>query len=196
MNKNTLLFLIIKIFASDVLDAKIKQKALVNISDISNLVKNSDLNSKFATLATKAALKAEQDKTLKLQTFDLNHFLGKILFGDDGSQNMLVYQPKLDTLELKKGKGTDYLLSWKSKWVYNSELKTLYTAYILLILYNSIKLSGYKVRIKLDKEPSAVEQNNCAAKIVNAYIVYDLDTWPNNSLRNFALKINSLVQLV
>ena len=47
-------------FASDILDAKIKQKELANKSDISNLVKNSDL------LATKAELKAKQDKIVKL----------------------------------------------------------------------------------------------------------------------------------
>ena len=34
--------------------AKIKQKEFVNKSNISNLVKNSDLNTKLATLATKA----------------------------------------------------------------------------------------------------------------------------------------------
>ena len=47
-------------FASDILDAKIKQKELANKFDISNLVKNSDL------LATKAELKAKQDKIVKL----------------------------------------------------------------------------------------------------------------------------------
>ena len=47
-------------FASDILDAKIKQKELANKSDISNLVKNSDL------LATKAELKAKKDKIVKL----------------------------------------------------------------------------------------------------------------------------------
>ena len=45
-----------------------------------------------------------------------------------------------------------------------------------------MKLSGYKFRIKLDKDPLAVKQNSYATKIVNAYIVYDLDTWPNNHL--------------
>ena len=43
-------------FTSDVPDAKIKQKEWVNKSDISNLVKNSDLNTKLATLATKVEL--------------------------------------------------------------------------------------------------------------------------------------------
>ena len=50
---------------------------------------------------------------------------------------------------------------------------------------HSIKLSGYQVGIKFDKDPLAAEQNHYATKTVNAYIVYDLDTWPNNPLRNF-----------
>ena len=37
---------------------------------------------------------------------------------NDGSQNTFVYQPTLDTLELKKDKGTDYVLTWKSNGVY------------------------------------------------------------------------------
>ena len=53
---------------------------------------------------------------------------------------------------------------------------------------HSIKLPGYKVGIKFHKDPLGAEQNHYATKIVNAYMVYDLDTWPNNSLRNFTLK--------
>ena len=52
----------------------------------------------------------------------------------------------------------------------------------------SIKFSGYKVQIKFDKDPLAVEQNNYITKIVNAYIVYDLYKCTNNPLRNFILK--------
>ena len=40
----------------------------------------------------------------------------------------------------KKDKGTDDVLRWKSKAVYNSKLKPLYTAFL-----HSIKRSGYKV---------------------------------------------------
>ena len=43
-------------FTSYILDAKIKQKELVN---------KSDLNTKLVTLATKAELKTEQDKIIK-----------------------------------------------------------------------------------------------------------------------------------
>ena len=102
---------------------------------------------------------------------------------NDGSQNTFVYQPTLDTLELKKDKGTDYVLSWKSNGVYNSKLKPLYTAFL-----HSIKLSGYKMGIKFDKDPLAVEQNNYLSKIVNVYTVYDLDAWPRNPTNNFKFK--------
>ena len=106
---STLLLLII--FTSDILNAKIKQKESVNKCDFFNLVKNSDFNTKLVTLAIKVQLKAEQDKIVKLQTHVLNCTLGKKCFGDGGSQNMFVYQPALHTLDLKKDKGTDYVLS-------------------------------------------------------------------------------------
>ena len=50
---------------------------------------------------------------------------------------MFVYKPALDTLELKKDKGTDYILTWKPKGVYICKLKPLYTAFL-----HSIKRSG------------------------------------------------------
>ena len=49
---------------------------------------------------------------------------------NDESQNTFVYQPTLNTLELTKDKGTHYILGWKSKGVYNSKLKPLYTAFL------------------------------------------------------------------
>ena len=58
---------------------------------------------------------------------------------NDGSQNIFVYQPTLDTLELKKDKSTDYILSWKPKGVFNSKRKSLCNAFL-----DSIKLSGYR----------------------------------------------------
>ena len=45
---------------------------------------------------------------------------------------------------------------------------------------NNIKLSEYRIGIKLDKDPLAVEQSNYLNKIVNVYIVYDLNAWPRN----------------
>ena len=51
---------------------------------------------------------------------------------------MFVYQPTLDMLKLKKGKSTDYAISWKSKGLYTSELKPLYTAFL-----HNVKLFGF-----------------------------------------------------
>ena len=53
---------------------------------------------------------------------------------------------------------------------------------------NSIKLSEYRIGIKFDKDPLAVEQNNYFPKTVNVYIVYDLDAWPRNPTNNFKFK--------
>ena len=55
-------------------------------------------------------------------------------------------------VRIKKGKGTDYVLSWKSKGVYNSKLRFLYTAFL-----HSIKRSEYRMGRKLDKDSLAVE---------------------------------------
>ena len=52
---------------SEILDPKIKEKVLVNESNISNLVKNPDLNTKLVTLATKTELKAVKDKHFLLK---------------------------------------------------------------------------------------------------------------------------------
>ena len=90
---------------------------------------------------------------------------------NDRSQNTFVYQPTLDTLELKKEKGIDYILTCKSKGVFNSKVEPLYTALVL-----NIKRSGYGRGIKFYKDPLAVEQNNYLSKILNVYIVYDLHT--------------------
>ena len=64
--------------------------------------------------------------------------------------------------ELKKDNGTDYILSWKSKGVDNSKLKSLYSA-----LLHSITNFGYRMLTTFDKDTLAVEQNNYLRKIVN-----------------------------
>ena len=70
---------------------------------------------------------------------------------------------------------TDYIFSWKSKGVYDSKCKSLY-----IVFLHSIKVSGYRIVIKFDNDPLAVEQNNYMTKILNVYIINDLDTWARN----------------
>ena len=111
-------------------------------------------------------------------------FLGTIYFkSNDASQNTFVYQTTFDTLEFEKAKGTDYVLSWRSKAVFSYKLNALYTAFL-----HDIKLSIYKIIIKFDKDPLPVEQNNYLTKIVNVYIVYDLASWSRNHTNNFKFK--------
>ena len=55
--------------------------------NFSNIAKKSWFKQKIATLATKAESKAEQDKIVKLEAFNLNYFHGKNHFEDDATQN-------------------------------------------------------------------------------------------------------------
>ena len=151
---------------------RLKQANLVTKTDFDK--KLTSFNGKITSDKTKYL--EVQNKLNSLITNDFNFFLGRMCFtGNDGSQNTFVYQPTIDMLEFKKGKGTEYVLSWKSNGIFNSKLKPLYTA----LLY-SINLSGYKMGKKIGKGPLAVEQNNYLTKIVNVYNVYDLAAWPRS----------------
>ena len=78
--------------SSEILNAKMKPN-----SDIYNLVKNFDLN-------TKAEVKSEQDKIVKLQAFNPSYFHDKNFFSNDNFQNMLFINQQL------KDKGTVYAI--------------------------------------------------------------------------------------
>ena len=56
------------------------------------------------------------------------------------------------------------------------------------ILFSCIAFSGYRIGIKLDKDSLAAEENSYLRKIVNVYIVYELDAWPRNPTNNFNFK--------
>ena len=71
----------------------------------------------------------------------------------------------------------------KSNGIYSFKLKPLYITFL-----HNLKLSGYRIGIKFDKNTLAVEQNNYLTKIVNVYIVYELYTWPRNPTNNFKFK--------
>ena len=75
----------------EILNTNIKEKELVNKSDISGFIDNSNLDKKIAALTTKAELKAEKDKIVKLQAFDSSYFRYKSHFEDDGTENYLVF---------------------------------------------------------------------------------------------------------
>ena len=139
------------------------------------------------TLAAKAELKAGQHKIVKIEAFDSSYLHGKNFFGNDGFQNMFVYQLTfINTLNLRKGKGTDNVVGWKSKDLFEVKLLSLHGAFLC-----KTKYFAYQIRIQFNNTPLVVEQNNYTTKAVSAYTVYDLDNWPENPLRNFIL-INCL----
>ena len=78
---------------------------------------------------------------------------------------------------------TEYIISWKSNGVHHSKLIALLSTFLF-----NIKYFEYKTGMQFDNTPLVVERNNYKMKIVNVYIVYDLDYCPKNSLRNFSLK--------
>ena len=133
---------------SCILDEKIKEKELIDKSNISNLIKNSDFNRKLKTLATKAELKVEQEKIVKMQTYDWSYLLGKKIFWWWWFLYVWLSTKTYD-IRFKRRKG--HWLRWKSKEVYSFKL------YITAFLH-SIKLSGYKMGIEFDKDPLDLEQ--------------------------------------
>ena len=56
----------------------------------------------------------------------------------------------------------------------------LYAAFL-----HNIELLGYRIEIQFDNNILDVKQNIYANKIINAYIVYNLDTWQKIPLNNF-----------
>ena len=79
-------------FMNETLDVKIKNKKLVNESDISEFIQKFDLNEKLKKkMATKRELKAQQGKIVKLQTCGLSLFIGPSYFITDRAQNYLIF---------------------------------------------------------------------------------------------------------
>ena len=95
---------------------------------------------------------------------------------------MFVYKSTFNMLEFKIDKGTDYIISWKSKGLYNSKLIALHGAFL-----PNVKHFVVKIGRQLNNTPLVIEEINYASGIAYADIVYDLDNWSKNPLRNFTL---------
>ena len=44
------------------------------------------------------------------------------------------------------------------------------------------------MEIQFNKTPLVIEENSYPSRIVNVYIIYDLDNWPKTPLRTFTAK--------
>ena len=120
-----------------------------------NLMRKTDFDNKLISSNRKLPKRTKylevQKRLNSLKTKDYNFFLTYFTSNDE-SQNTFVYQPILGSPELKKDQVTDYVFSWKLKGVYTSKHKPLCTDFL-----HSIRLSGYRMRIKFHKNPLATK---------------------------------------
>ena len=95
--------------ATDVFNARLAQANLITKTDFD--AKLSNLNRKITQNKSKHLLL--ENELNKLKTFDFGYFIGKSHFGEDGTQNYLVFQPMYRYFKMITN--TSYVSSWKSK---------------------------------------------------------------------------------
>ena len=96
---------------------------------------------------------------------------------------MFFYQPTFSMLSLRKDKGSENVIFCESKSLFESKLLPLHEIFL-----SNLRRFGYKIVIQFKNTPLVVEQNDHATKIVNAYIVFNLDKWVKVPLNNFKIK--------
>ena len=139
-------------------------------------------------LATKAELKIEQDKMTKLQAFDSSHFRGKINFEDNDTQNYLVFQPMYR--HSKKIGSSHHLSAWESKGLSNKSNNP--PAKSDDSLAPSLNYISNKTRAKFGGSCLGQEKITFThVKIVNIYIVYEINLW-DHGYDNYPALENSL----
>ena len=95
--------------AAEVFNASLAQANLIIKTDFD--AKLSNLNRKITQNKSKHLL--VENELNKLKTFDSGYFIGKSHFGEDGTQNYLIFQPMYRYFKMITN--TDYISSWKSK---------------------------------------------------------------------------------
>ena len=119
----------------------------------------------------------------KLKVFDLSYFGGKSHFGEDGTQNYLVFQPMYRYFRLMTN--TSNILSWKSKGLFNESITPPNTN-----ISPSFDYVGNKIRIKFNG--SCLKQSNKISythkNIINIYTVYEINKKDNTIFSDPTLK--------
>ena len=123
---------------SDVFNARLAQANLITKTDF-----NAKLSSRKITQNKSKHLLVENELN-KLKTFDSGYFIGKSHFGEDGTQNYLVFQPIYRYFKMITN--TDYISSWKSKGLSSESFKPLTTSDISLA--PALIYYGIKTRVK------------------------------------------------
>ena len=116
----------------------------------------------------------------KLKAFDSSYFIGKSHFEEDGVQNYLVFQLLNKYFKAITNANTKYISSWQSKGLSDESIKPPATSDYKL----NPKVNYYGTKTRLEFRGSCLKQDKSTfnhQKIVNIYIVYELDKTYNKS---------------
>ena len=86
----------------------------------------------------------------KLKTFESDYFIGKSHFGEDGTQNYLVFQPMYRYFKMITN--TDYISSWKSEGLSAESIKPPTTSDNSLTLALSYYSTKTKIKFNFDDD--------------------------------------------
>ena len=108
----------------------------------------------------------------KLKTYDSSYFIERSHFEEDGVQSYLVFEPVIRYFKIITN--AKYISSWQSKGLSDETIKPPATS------DNSLnpKVSYYGAKARLEFRGSCLKQDKSTfnhGKIVNIYIVYELD---------------------
>ena len=143
---------------------------------LANLVAKTNFDNTVLSLKNKIAVNKTKSESIdnelkKLKTLDLSYFIGQSHFEEDDTQNYLVFQPLNKYFKLIAN--TDYVSSWKSKWLSVEGIKPPSTSDNSLT--PGVSYYGTKTRVKFTgsclKQPKISYTHG---KVVNIYIVYEL----------------------
>ena len=132
--------------------------------------KLSSLNRKIT--ASKSKYLLAENELKKLKAFDSSYFIGKSHFEEDDAQNYIVFQPL--NKYFKVIASTNYVSSWKSKGLSDENITAPTTSDYKL----NPQLSYFGTKTRLDFRGGCLKQDKITfnhGKIVNIYIVYELD---------------------
>ena len=111
--------------AVDVFNAEIAQANVITKTDFD--AKLSSLNKKITQNKAKHLL--VENELNKLKTFDSGYFIGKSHFGEDGTQNYLVFQPIYRYFKVFSiTQYLEYVSEWKSKGLSIESIKAISTS--------------------------------------------------------------------
>ena len=126
-------------------------------------------NTKITENKTKHLLVENELK--KLKTFDSSYFIGRSHFEEDATQNYLVLQPLSKYFKIGN---SDYVLSWKSKWLSPESIPP--SSAPNMFLNPSLNYLDAKIRVRFSgsclKQPKI---SHIHGNVVNIYIVYEIN---------------------